>query len=245
MLTQPELAVPRPYYDEDGITIYLGDCRDVLPYIGGARLMLTDPPYDDRTAKNARGAGGHCDGRGFIDRAIGSIDLEDLRALFTLAAASMAPPAWCVATVAWQHAARLEVSPPEGWQFTRCGVWVKPDGAPQFSGDRPAQGWEAVAILHTTAGGRMSWNGGGSRAVWTHCITRDVKGHPTVKPLALVRDWVTLFSDPGDLVLDPFMGSGTTLRAAKDLGRRAIGIEVNERYCDLAVRRLRQQVLFF
>jgi site-specific DNA-methyltransferase (adenine-specific) len=209
-------AALRPYYDEGGITIFHGDCANVLPHLigSGASLLLTDPPYDTNTAKHARGDGGSEAGRGFVDRGVGSISFDDLCVLLSLCGFAMAPPAWCVATVAFQHAARLEVDPPYGWQFIRCGAWV-------------------------------SWNGGGGRAVWTHPIERNVKGHPTIKPLGLVKEWVNLFSDPGELVIDPFMGSGTTLRACKDTGRRAIGIETNESYCELAVKRLRQEVLFY
>ena len=69
-------------------------------------------------------------------------------------------------------------------------------------------------------------------------------GHPTTKPLDLTIYMVRLSCRPGGVVLDPFMGSGTTLRAAKDLGRRAIGIEINERYCETAARRLAQETLF-
>jgi site-specific DNA-methyltransferase (adenine-specific) len=65
----------------------------------------------------------------------------------------------------------------------------------------------------------------------------------TEKPIELMRELVSLFTDPGELILDPFMGSGTTLRAAKDLGRRAIGIELEEKYCEIAVQRLAQEVL--
>jgi site-specific DNA-methyltransferase (adenine-specific) len=122
----------------------------------------------------------------------------------------------------------------------RFGVWIKTNGAPQFTGDRPAPGWEGIAFLHRE-GGRMEWNGGGRSSVF---ITPKVNtAHPTGKPEQLIREFVRLFSQPDDLVLDPFMGSGTTLRAAKDLGRRAIGIEIEERYCAIAVERLRQQVL--
>lgn len=89
----------------------------------------------------------------------------------------------------------------------------------------------------------MRWHGGGRSAVFT--CNKVNSEHPTGKPLRLITQLVTLFSDPGELILDPFMGSGTTLRAAKDLGRRAIGIEIEERYCEIAVKRLAQEVLSF
>jgi len=228
------------YYDHGGIQIYHGDCRDVLPDIGGAGLLLTDPPYDETTHRGACG-GGSVGGKGFVDNAFASMGIVDLREILAACAPAMAPPAWMVATMAWHYPAHFFERPPGGWKFVRCGVWAKPNGAPQFTGDRPAQGWEAVCIMHTGEGGRMAWNGGGSRAVWT-CNIEQGK-HPTQKPLRLVREWIRLFSNPGDLVLDPFMGSGTTLRAAKDLGRRCIGIEISEKYCEIAARRLQQEVL--
>ncbi len=67
--------------------------------------------------------------------------------------------------------------------------------------------------------------------------------HPTEKPIALVRQWIAQFTDVGDLILDPFMGSGTVLRAAKDLGRQAIGIEIERRWCEHAATRLAQSVM--
>jgi site-specific DNA-methyltransferase (adenine-specific) len=88
----------------------------------------------------------------------------------------------------------------------------------------------------------MSWNGGGRHAVFTY---NKINGeHPTEKPLALVSELITLFSNPGDLIFDPFMGSGTTLRAAKNLGRRCIGCEVDEKWAEVAARKLQQEVLF-
>ncbi len=117
---------------------------------------------------------------------------------------------------------------------------MKPNGAPQFTGDRPATGWEGIGMFHTHE--KMRWNGGGRHGVFTY---NKINGsHPTEKPLSLVMELVELFSNPNDVILDPFMGSGTTLLAAKLLGRRAIGIELDEKYCEVAANRLRQGVLF-
>ena len=230
-----------PYYDHAGITIYHGDCREVLPGIK-ADLVLTDPPYDERTHAMARGHGGDDSGRGFVGSAFPSMTIDEVRDVLSMCAGVMRPPAWCVSTMAWHYPALLYAEPPNGWNFIRCGVWVKPNGSPQFSGDRPGVGWEAVCILHTALGGRMKWNGGGNRAVWTCNIEQGE--HPTQKPVRLFGEWVRLFSNTGDTVIDPFMGSGTTLRAAKDSGRRAIGIEIEERYCEIAAKRMAQETLF-
>jgi site-specific DNA-methyltransferase (adenine-specific) len=92
----------------------------------------------------------------------------------------------------------------------------------------------------------MTWNGGGLPLVFSYNRQHrpdSLVENPTAKPLGLVKELMELFSRRGDLVLDPFSGSGTTLRAAKDLGRRAIGIEHNERDCELTVKRLQQDVL--
>src|SRR5690606_5164764 len=93
------------------------------------------------------------------------------------------------------------------------------------------------------------WNGGGTHAVWSHPIVLNRTGsdprlHTTQKPEPLLLELVALFSDPGDTILDPFSGSGTTLVAARRLGRRAIGIEREERYCEVIAQRLAQGALW-
>jgi site-specific DNA-methyltransferase (adenine-specific) len=132
---------------------------------------------------------------------------------------------------AWRHAAQLERA---GVPLVRFGIWHKPNGAPQFTGDRPGVGWEAIAILHRE--GRKHWNGGGHHAVWVCNVEHGE--HPTQKPLKLLTDWVTKFTDEGETVLDPFMGSGTTGVASMKLGRKFIGIEKRADYFDLACRRI-------
>ena len=229
-----------PYYSRDGIEVYHGDCLDVLPTLEAVDHVITDPPYSAQTHVGARSlksdkrAGGDGSNAGRI--AFASIEAADIRRAFELCA----PKRWLIATVDWRHVKELEDCPPVGMRFVRHGVWVKPDGAPQFTGDRPATGWESVAILHSL-GDRMQWNGGGNRAVWIHNIAREA--HPTAKPLGLVKQWIEQFTDPGDLILDPFAGSLTTLVAAHQLGRRAIGIELSKEYIDAGIERLRQGVL--
>ena len=227
----------KPYYQDDSVTIYHGDCREILPLLGPVDLVLTDPPYGKQTHNGARTRIGkivHIENVPLIDFAATSVD--NLREIFC----SIVCSRWLVATMEWQHIAELERNPPTGWVFIRMGIWVKPNGAPQFSGDRPSMGWEGVGIFHRN-NVKMRWNGGGKRAVWTYnAITSD---HPTEKPISLYREFVNLFSDLNGIILDPFMGSGTTLRAAKDLGRKAIGIEIEERYCEIAAKRMSQSVM--
>jgi len=124
-----------------------------------------------------------------------------------------------------------------GAKYKRTAIWHKPDGQPQFTGDRPGMGYESIVCCH--APGRSRWNGGGRLGVFSF-----PKGegngkneHPTTKPLALMRELVTLFTDPGDVILDPFCGSGTTLVAALSTGRRCIGIELNPKYAALSRER--------
>jgi site-specific DNA-methyltransferase (adenine-specific) len=103
-----------------------------------------------------------------------------------------------------------------------------------------------LMLVGEKPGGPCKWYGGSSQAnvVRINGIKPDADEHPTPKPVELMALFARLHSLPGDLILDPFLGAGTTLVAAKRLGRRAIGIEIEERYCEMAVRRLSQRELF-
>jgi DNA modification methylase len=242
----------KPYYDEDGITIFHADCRDVLPTIGPVDHVITDPPYSEHVHSKSRRGQSLPDAGEFhacISRAreLGFDSISpDLMQTVASAFARLARR-WVLVfsdvelTADWRSSLTNA-----GLDYVRTGAWVKLNATPQFTGDRPASGFEAVTIVHPS--GRKRWNGGGSHALWTEPIVINRGGltprlHTTQKPIGLMRRLVEQFTDPGDIVLDAFAGSGTTLRAAKDLGRRAIGIELDERYCEIAARRLQQQVL--
>jgi site-specific DNA-methyltransferase (adenine-specific) len=206
-------------------TLFLADAFTLMPALDEVDAIITDPPYNPKTHKGARSA---------KSLTASQIDFDSLteEQFIAFCAHSVAlAKRWAVMSCAWQHAALLEKS---GVPLVRLGIWHKPNGAPQFTGDRPGVGWEAVAILHRQ--GRKHWNGGGHHAVWVCNVEHGA--HPAQKPLKLVMDWVSKFTDEGETVLDPFMGSGTTGVACVKLGRKFIGVEKRRDYFDLACRRI-------
>lgn len=250
------MTLPAPYYVDESVVLLHGDCLDLLPllaerglpWFGQERVdhVLTDPPYSERVEAGARSLSKKRGGKGPANGRNDHREGELGGALVPFATSSgavrntlilCAARRWSLVFCDLVHAAQLELSPPDGLAHVRTGAWIKPDGAPQFTGDRPAQGWEALCILHGL-GERKRWNGGGARAVWSWPVERSVPDHPTPKPLGLIRHLIEQFTDPGDLILDPFAGSGTTGLAARLEGRRAILIEREERYAEVAARRL-------
>ncbi len=136
-----------------------------------------------------------------------------------------------------------------GLEFIRTGIWVKKLATPQFTGDRPAAPAEAITMAHPA--GRKTWNGGGKLGAWhfaTAYRSGDVIEHTTQKPADLMASLVADFTDPSDLVCDPFAGSGTTGVACRRLGRRFIGWERDEKYAAIARKRIgaaREQLAMF
>ena len=224
------------YYQDEWVTLYHGDCREVLKRLPDESVaaVLTDPPYTERTHSKARTP--ERDGV----TSFSAITDADLRAILT--EAGRVTSGWIVATLDYRHAVEFDQEPPHGLKVQRLGVWVKTNPTPQLSGDRPAQGWESIAYMHR-ADRRSKWNGGGAHGNFVLPIPPP-EGHPTAKPLPVLAQWVRWFTNPGDTILDPFAGSGTTLRAAKDEGRRAVGVELDERYCEVIAKRLGQDTLF-
>lgn len=238
----------KPYYDHNGITIYHGDCLEILPSLGEFDLLLTDPPYSISVAQDHV----HATGKGTrkFNFFAGDTDWKTMTASVvervSLAASVVsAAYVWCGHR---QFGAIVDEFERLGFK-TRFLVWKKecPVPAP------PGVGWDSAAELCVYAfrAGRK-W----TAATGVKCpnvITADAYrfgqlgkvDHPTQKPLSVVSIPMRHSTKEGDRILDPYMGSGTTLVVAKSLGRIAVGIEREEKYCEIAAKRMAQEVMEF
>jgi site-specific DNA-methyltransferase (adenine-specific) len=210
-----------------GWTMYLGDCVELLPTLGPVDHVVTDPPYNERTHTKARNGF-----RGRHEIPFASLSSFDfVQSLLKIASR------WTIAFCALEQLGAYEAA--AGPRWIRSGFWRRPDGCPQFSGDRPGQPGEGLAIMHGK--GKKRWNRGGHHAFWTCGVERDDRGHPTQKPVDLMLAIVEDFTDPDETVLDAFAGSGTTGVACLRRGRRFVGIERDAKYFHLACERLRAE----
>ncbi len=226
-----------PYYKDAAVTLYHGDCLDVLPQLEPVDHVITDPPYDEQTHSRG-GSVVRYDGGPDI-AAIPFAALSDIGLI--AGEVGRLVRRWVLVFCAVRQIEQWSVSfESVGLRVPRIMVWVKPDASPQFSGDRPGHGYESIVLAHPAK--KTRWNGGGHKGVFTHCrIDRSSEWlHPTQKPVPLLTELVSLFTDEDETILDPFAGSGTTLVAAKLNGRKAIGIEKSEQYCAVAAKRLRE-----
>ena len=208
----------KPYYNHNGICIFHGDANQILPSIETIDLILTDPPYGIDFGES----GGFSSSSGWkFSRGNSPWDKERPKKE-TFDKILNAAPEICI----WGGNYFADLLPPSmGWL-----IWDK--GQRNFSLSDAELAWtsrnNAVRIFEYSRGAAVN----------------DGKEHPTQKPLALMKWCLTFFPD-SQIVCDPFMGSGTTLRAAKDLNKQAIGIEIEERYCEIAAKRLSQEVFDF
>ena len=223
----------KPYYEHAGITIYHGDCREILPHVSGD-ATITDPPYN---VGINYGPGSGADRR--------TPDDHDDWLSSAFASASAPELVWFPGKVnVFRSASVIE----------RAGLrphWMLGWHRKEFAGDRwlggPAICWEPIvwATRRDKPEFEKRFGHGGRDFLVVNSTHGDPWSdlHPCPKPIKVMRWLVGLFVPEDGFVIDPFMGSGTTLRAAKDLWRKAIGIEIEERYCEIAAKRLEQEVL--
>ncbi|MFI5229214.1 MAG: DNA-methyltransferase [Gemmatimonadales bacterium] len=229
------------------IDLRLGDALgpDGLAGLADASVAstITDPPFDARTHRAASEAGDWRKGKRAISSALPFAPFGQVQIEAAARELARVTRRWIVVFAAerqietWAQA--LEAG---GARFIRLGLALRANPRPQMTADRPAPPADWLVIAHGP-GERLRWNGGGHPAVWDSPAARFDTGrktlHPTQKPLHLMRALVSDFTDPGELVLDPFAGSGTTASACAELARRFIGWELSSAFHAAAVARLR------
>ena len=209
-----------PYYQHAGITIYHGDCRDVLPYVQGDTIV-TDPVWPNGTVMLA----GRDDPWTLLHDAL-----------------AMAPSSTRLAIqLGCDTDPRFLTAVPATWPFFRL-CWLDVS-RPHYKG-RLLDGATPAYLFGDVPKARP-----GAMVIpgmfRDHSAEPQYPGHPCARKLSQVCWLIKWWSEPGDVILDPFVGSGTTLDAAKRLGHSAIGIEIEERFCEIAARRLQQEVFAF
>jgi len=243
----------RPYYADEHVTLWLGDCREVVPALGiRVDLIVADPPYGETRLP-------------WDQWPVGWVEVL----------AGAADSLWCFGSMR-----ALLVRSPEfaGWQLSQDVVWEKQSGS-GFATDRFRRVHEHAThwyrgrwgdIHHETprapsglpGRGKVSrsrdstphmggigsgvWIDDGERLQRSVIRVRNMQGravHPTEKPAGILAPLISYGCPPGGTVLDPFAGSGSTLVTAGSMGRRAIGVETSERYCEIIASRLEQGVL--
>ena len=220
-----------PYYQDDWVTIFLGDCREILPTLPKVDLVLTAPPYGVSGIQNTRTA----QSRGYrkndysqfqdsveyvMDVVIPVVEsLGDVRMIITPGnrCLTLYPPPASFGAV--HQPASVGLQP-----------WGRADSQPILYYGKSPHGGKALPS---------------QRCSFTQTGGAEKNGHPCPKPMKLWKQLVASGSVEGETILDPFMGSGTTLRAAKDLNRHAIGIEIEEKYAEIAANRMAQEVMDF
>ena len=228
----------KPYYDEDGITICHGDCRDVdLPH-RSVDVLLTDPPYgmafQSGRAKAGKSAAIRSDGV--------RQGMRIVRQALTELAPSFSDDMHALIFCHWESWPDFYDMAATHFTMKNALIWWKGGGGMGDLRLEYAKDYEVVLFGVRSLNRHLM--GKRSGAVIQHPRVPARKRHvPFEKPVGLLLTLLEKHAAPGSLVLDPFMGSGSTLVAARQLGLRAIGIEVEERLCEVAVQRLSQQVL--
>ncbi len=215
----------KPYYQDEWVTIYHADCREILPDLPKVDLVLTDPPYGvdiagkDKVggsvlANNTKHLVSDWDSKPIDDVLMGDIIRQGKQTMIFGGNYYTLPPSPC-------------------WL-----IWNK-------RGDYPSNNFADCELIWTS----MSKPSRIYKYFWQGMLQQDMKNkdyhyHPTQKPISVMR-WCITQADEPQTILDPFMGSGTTVRAALDLNRHCIGIEIEEKYCEIAAKRCSQQVFDF
>ena len=231
------------------MTIYHGDCKEILPTLGRVRAVVTDPPYCSGGFSEA--GKGAAKGMGLRSETLLDVGwfVNDNMTSAGIAWLMSTTAGWCRRTLVkggtftaftdWRMIPTLVPAiEGSGLRYQNMIVWAKPNAG-------LGTGFRATheLAMHFSNGTPQYFSNSGSNVIRCKRTPSSTREHQTQKPLELMSNIMQVVSDKGGTILDPFMGSGTTLRAAKDLQRKAIGIELEENYCEVAARRMEQEVL--
>lgn len=254
------MSLPKPYYDEGGISIYHGDCREILPQLEKVDMIFTDPPFGHNNnngdlihrieaAIPSRRRAGDTGQDEYEARPIcnDGPEANELVRWFFGQAADMLRHGGCCCCCGGggpdPQFARWSLWLDEVLQFKQMIVW---DKGPMGMGWHYRRSYETVLVAQKP-GAACKWYDETDRIenIIRHIpkIIPRSTDHPTPKPIELPGHFISLHTLPGEVVLDPFMGGGSTAEAAKKAGRKFVGIELEERWIEIAVKRLAQEVL--
>jgi site-specific DNA-methyltransferase (adenine-specific) len=242
-----------PYYEHAGITIYHGDCRDILPGLGRVDAMVTDPPYGDTSLEWDSMFRGWLD---LVEPLTSNVWCFGSFRMFMEMARNGDASRWTLAQeIVWEkqngsgfHADRFKRVHELAVQWYR-GEWADLYRAPVTTADataRTVRRKQRPPHMGVIGDGPYRSEDGGPRLMRSVIYAPNCHGyadHPTQKPLEIIRPLLNYSVPSGGSILDPFCGAGSVLVAAKELGFHAIGIEAQERFCEAAARRLSQEVL--
>ena len=201
--------------------------------------IITDPPYEQILHDAVRRGLNRNDGKK-EQTPFGFAGIDLIRDRF-VELAHKPTKGWLLCFCTTEGTARwADAINPSKIKYKRACIWIKPDSTPQMNGQCPAAGSECF-VCAWCGRGKSSWNSGGKRGVYGYATRNtDRHGdHPTEKPVALMMEILGDFANKGDIILDPFMGSGTTLVACERLGIRGIGIELDWRWFNTACKRVK------
>lgn len=221
----------KPYYEHGGIVIYHADCREILPTLGKVDAVVTDPPYLIHA-----GHGGGCFGG--RDHLVNTGGFTDSGCDYSF----LSPfPNWICFCSRAQLIELLIIASTGGCRWNLI-TWAKPNPVPTCHNKYLP---DVEYIVHRFQSGRLFGDMADKPSfIICPCGNKETD-HPNEKPIRVIQKLISLSTQENETILDPFMGSGTTLRAAKDMNRQAIGIELEEKYCEIAARRMEQEVFDF
>jgi len=240
----------KPYYEHAGIVIYHGDCRDILPTLERVDIVVTSPPYNTLPASYSPSGmrkdrqGGGVDrwllkaSSGYFDQMEESVYQSWLREVIGTCLRVARGLVWVNHKMRYRDGVGIHPARFLDFPIYSEIIWDR-GGSMALNCKRYAPSHEIILGLGTP----HIWHDDSNTlmSVWRIAAQRDEE-HPCPYPPDIPRRLILSSSDEGDIICDPFMGSGTTLRAAKDLDRKAIGIDIEERYCEIAAKRLSQEV---